>query len=359
MSEWSELKKFYAGKRVFVTGHSGFKGIWLVKILSLLGANATGYALPPTGATEKVFSEAKIAATATSVFGDIRDFACLRRAFDDAAPEVVFHLAAQPIVREGYRDPVGTYAVNVMGTVHILESIRQNKNVRSAIIVTTDKVYDNREWQWGYREIDCLGGRDPYANSKSCAELVTKSYKQSFLSDNGVSVSTVRAGNVIGGGDFAPHRIIPDCIRAAYAEEKISVRNPGAVRPYQHVLEPLFVYLRLAMLQSMEPTLADSYNIGPEADDCVQTRELAEIFCESWGEKLTWEGKSDAAIGHEANFLKLDCAKIKTALHWKPHWNIRQAVIKTVEWAKAYQCGENIDALMTKQVFDYAKSQGG
>ena len=344
------LAKFYRGKRVFVTGHTGFKGMWLCKMLERFGAKITGYALPPRGETAKVFASSGIEAAIVSVTGDVRDLAALQRAFDAAAPEIVFHLAAQPIVREGYRDPVGTYGTNVMGTVHLLDCMRQNVGVKSAVIVTTDKVYANNEWCWGYRETDTLGGADPYSNSKSCAELVTQSYKQSFFAAKNIAVSTVRAGNVIGGGDFAPNRIIPDCIRAAYAGKSVLIRNPHSVRPYQHVLEPLSAYLQIAAAQYDDESLADCYNIGPAASDCVETGELADMFCRAWGEGLTWEVAQEETAAKEANFLRLDCNKISAVFGIKPRLNIRQAVEKTVAWAKAYRDGQTAGAIMQRQI---------
>ena len=253
----------------------------------MAGAEVTGFALPP--ASPSLFEIAGLKDTMRSVPGDIRDFDALWRAFDEAKPEVVFHLAAQPIVREGYRDPVGTYAVNVMGTVHLLECVRRSDCVRSVVNVTTDKVYENHSWPWGYREADPLNGYDPYANSKSCSELVTASYQKSFLAQRGAAVSTARAGNVIGGGDFAADRIIPDCVRAAQAKHAIRLRNPHSVRPYQHVLEPLSAYLLIARRQYEDAALSGSYNVGPEVDGCLATGQLAGLFCQAWGEGLRWE----------------------------------------------------------------------
>ena len=278
---------FYRDKKVFVTGHTGFKGAWLCTILCMAGAEVTGFALPPEELS--LCRIIRLEEKMNSVHGDMRDLEALRCAFDAAKPEIVLHLAAQPIVRESYRDPVGTYASNVMGTVHILECVRQSGCVRSFLNVTTDKVYQNRQWPWGYRETDVLNGFDPYANSKSCSELVTDSYRNSFLADKGVAVSTARAGNVIGGGDFAADRIIPDCIRAVCAGRPIQLRNPHSVRPYQHVLEPLSAYLLIAQRQYENSDLAGSYNVGPDSSGCLTTGALSELFCQTWGEGARWE----------------------------------------------------------------------
>ncbi len=268
---------FYKNKKVFVTGHTGFKGAWLCKMLSNLGAIVTGYSLePPT--EPSLFNIANIENDITSVIGDIRDMESLNKAFDEAKPEIVFHLAAQPIVRDSYKNPRYTYETNVMGTVNILECIRCSKTVKSFLNVTTDKVYMNKEWEWGYRENEELDGFDPYSNSKSCSELVTHSYKNSFFGDNRVAISTARAGNVIGGGDFANDRIIPDCIRAVMAGKEIIVRNPHSTRPYQHVLEPLYAYLMIAAKQYENSDLAGYYNVGPDETDCFKTGALVDLF---------------------------------------------------------------------------------
>lgn len=346
-----EQLEFYRGKHIFITGHTGFKGSWLCKILADAGAIVTGYALnPPT--EPNLFSICGVENQITSVIGDIRDFEAMKKAFDEAKPEIVLHLAAQPIVRTSYEQPVYTYETNVMGTVHILECVRQSDCVRSFLNVTTDKVYHNNEWEWGYRENEPLDGFDPYSNSKSCSELVTHSYKNSFFADGTVAISTARAGNVIGGGDFARDRIVPDCVRAMEKGEHIIVRNPHSIRPYQHVLEPLFAYLMIAQKQYEDSTIADWYNVGPDDCDCLTTGQLVDIFCKAWGGDVTWENKW---IGgpHEANFLKLDCAKIKNALSWKPHWHIDEAIEKTVEWTKVYFEGGNIAAEMSHQISAY------
>lgn len=344
---------FFRGKRVLVTGHTGFKGIWLCKILEMAGAEVTGYALEPTNEdSQQVLAQSGALHGMRSVIGDIRDLSSLQQTFRVSKPEIVIHLAAQPIVRESYLHPVDTYETNVMGTVNLLECVRKSKMVRSVLNVTTDKVYENREWVWGYRENEPLDGFDPYSNSKSCSELVTHSYRNSFLSAQGIAVSTARAGNVIGGGDFSIDRIIPDCIRAAFAGETIQVRNPAAVRPYQHVLEPLFAYLLILQAQYADKSKEGYYNVGPDSSDCVTTGELVDLFCNKWGENLQWQTVNMDGL-HEANCLKLDCSKIKQVLGWCPKWHIEQAISRTVDWAKTYQTCGNIMLLMERNIGEY------
>lgn len=327
---------FYKGKKVFITGHTGFKGTWLCHVLAEAGAELTGYALPP--ATDlSLFDQTKLASRMRSILGDVRDRAGLSAAMKAAEPETVFHLAAQPLVRLSYREPVDTYETNVMGTVNVLEALRSCPSVRSFVNVTTDKVYENREWLWGYREDETLCGRDPYSNSKSCSELVTHSYRQSFFAEpHAPAVSTARSGNVIGGGDYSEDRIIPDCLRSALAGTEIIVRNPDSTRPYQHVLECLGGYLVLARRQWEDPSLAGSYNFGPDDASCVTTARLVELFCQSW-KGAAWKVQGDGGP-HEATFLKLDCAKAKSMLGWSPRWDIGIAVQKTVEFA---QCSDD------------------
>jgi CDP-glucose 4,6-dehydratase len=344
---------FFRGKRVFLTGHTGFKGAWLSRMLTGAGAELTGYALrPPT--EPNLFSLCGVEGAMTSVTGDIRDRARLLEAFEKAGPEIVIHMAAQPIVRESYSDPAYTYETNVMGTVNILECVRLSGGVKSFLNVTTDKVYQNNEWVWGYRETDPLDGYDPYSNSKSCSELVTHSYNSSFLREKGVAVSTARAGNVIGGGDFAKDRIIPDCVRAAMNVQTISVRNPHSVRPYQHVLEPLCAYLMICRKQYEEPSFAGYYNVGPDDDDCVTTGTLVTLFCQKWGDGLSWENQYRGGP-HEADLLKLDCSRLKSIFGWRPLWGIETAIEKTTEWAKAYQAGTDIGELMDRQISEYTE----
>ncbi len=344
---------FFKSKKVFVTGHTGFKGSWLCRILLNAGAEVTGYSLEPQKGN-CLFDIAGLSGNITSVIGDIRDYASLKAAFDAAKPDIVLHLAAQPIVRDSYKDPAYTYETNVMGTVNILECVRNSSCVKSFLNVTTDKVYHNNEWCWGYREDEPLDGFDPYSNSKSCSELVTHSYLNSFFaSENAPSISTARAGNVIGGGDFANDRIVPDCVRAAKGGEDIIVRNPHSTRPYQHVLEPLFAYLTIAQKQYEDKKYAGWYNVGPDECDCVTTGELVDIFCKKWGE-MKWINKSEANAPHEANFLKLDCSKIKSVFGWKPTWHIDTAIEKTVEWTKVWLKDEDsVPEVMDKQIKEY------
>ncbi len=346
------MQKFYKDKRVFITGHTGFKGSWLCKILSEMGAEVTGFALEPS--TEpNLFKLADIESNITSVIGDVRDFESLKKAFDKAQPEIVFHLAAQPLVRESYQNPAYTYETNVMGTVNILECVRQSNCVKSVVNVTTDKVYENKEWQWGYRENEPLDGFDPYSNSKSCSELVTATYKRSFFADSDVAVSTARAGNVIGGGDFSANRIIPDCVRALQAGKSITVRNPHSTRPYQHVIEPLYAYLLIAKAQYEDASVAGSYNVGPDDADCVDTGRLVDLFVHLTGGKVKRVDKSEHNAPHEANFLKLDCSKLKSTLGWKPRWHVTDAVAKTVLWTLIWLDGGNVGKVMERQIKEF------
>lgn len=342
---------FYKNKRVLVTGHTGFKGTWLCKILNNAGAIVTGYSLNHPNETN-LFEISGIEKEMNSVIGDIRDLDKLKKVFREFYPEVVFHLAAQPIVRASYKEPVYTYETNVMGTVNILECVRINPCVKSFLNITTDKVYKNNEWEWGYRENELLDGFDPYSNSKSCSELVTHSYKNSFFTDGSVAISTARAGNVIGGGDFAKDRIIPDCIRAVQKNETIIVRNPYSIRPYQHVLEALYVYLMIAEKQYKDIKYADYYNVGPDESDCITTGDLVELFCKKYGVGITWENRYINRL-HEANFLKLDCSKIKCVFGWRPRWNIEEAIEKTVEWLNDYFSNKDIKRCMDKQIEEF------
>ena len=346
---------FYKNKRVFVTGHTGFKGSWLCKMLANAGAIVTGYSLnPPT--SPSLFEIAKIETDITSVIGDIRNYTTLKAAFDEAQPEIVLHLAAQPIVRDSYKNPAYTYETNVMGTVNILECVRNSSCVKSFLNITTDKVYLNKEWAWGYREYEELDGFDPYSNSKSCSELVTHSYKNSFFADNRVSISTARAGNVIGGGDFANDRIIPDCVRAAIKNEEIVVRNPFSTRPYQHVLEPLYAYLMIAAKQYTDAQYSDYYNVGPDDNDCFQTGALVDLFVNKWGNGLAWINKYDGGP-HEANFLKLDCSKLKATFNWAPRWNLETAIEKVIEWSKCWVEKQDVRACMDKQIEEFIRAR--
>lgn len=344
-------REFYNGKRVLVTGHTGFKGSWLCRILTLAGAKVTGYSLePPT--EPSIFEIAGLEDTIDSVIGDIRDLKHLKQVFEQVRPEVVFHLAAQPIVRDSYKNPVYTYETNVMGTVNLLECVRLTKSVRSVVNVTTDKVYENKEWEYGYRECDPLDGYDPYSNSKSCSELVTHSYVKSFFEDGRCRVSTSRAGNVIGGGDFANDRIVPDCVRAVASGQKIVVRNPYSTRPYQHVLEPLAVYMLIAMKQYEDSRYQGYYNVGPDDKDCVTTGELVELFCQTWGEGAGWESRYMGGP-HEANFLKLDCSKIKNVFGWSPRMGVADAIRWTVDWTREYLDGAEMLDVMDRQIVSF------
>lgn len=392
------MDSFYQGKKVLITGHTGFKGTWMCAVLLKAGAQVTGYALePPTNPS--LFALTGMEGKIQSVQGDIRDLEHLKQVFDQVRPEIVIHMAAQPIVRESYRNPVYTYDVNVMGTVNVLECVRLYGCVKSFLNVTTDKVYKNREWEWGYRENEELNGFDPYSNSKSCSELVTESYRNSFFADGRTAVSTARAGNVIGGGDFAADRIIPDCVRAIERNQKIMLRNPYSVRPYQHVLEPIMAYLLLAERQYQDSSLSGSYNIGPEEDSCVRTQELVDTFCRIWqdmtGRTLRWEVEGQGIpeqtlqqknegndlseqmnrqrseeydmsrerafqsmeyrkdAFHEANFLKLDISRIRAAIGWKPRWDYREMLRKTAEWTKGYLQKEDVMEIMNCQIEEY------
>ncbi|MCR5030669.1 MAG: CDP-glucose 4,6-dehydratase [Selenomonadaceae bacterium] len=348
-----QSEKFWRGKRVFVTGHTGFKGMWLCRLLAVLGAEVFGYALEaPTAEGAALLKRKGISDCVRSTIGDIRDLDALTAAMREAQPEIVLHLAAQPIVSEGYRAPVLTYSTNVLGTVHILECVKQMDSVRSFVNVTTDKVYENREWAWAYRECDSLDGFDPYANSKSCSELVTRCYRRSFFSDRRVAISTMRAGNVIGGGDFSLDRIVPDCIRAAIKKEAIAVRNPQSIRPYQHVLDPVYAYLLIAEEQYKDPHIAGSYNIGPNETDCVTTGTLVSMFCELWGEGQTWRAIKEQRP-HEAHLLRLDCALLQATLGWTPRWNIRKAMEKTVAWTKVYLTNGDVAGCMDQQIGEF------
>lgn len=344
---------FYKGKKVFITGHTGFKGSWLCRMLINAGADITGYSLEPS--EPSLFKIAQIEKSIDSVIGDIRDYEALKKAFEKAQPEIVFHLAAQPIVRDSYKSPAYTYETNVMGTVNILECIRSS-SVRSFLNVTTDKVYANKEWEWGYRENEELCGFDPYSNSKSCSELVTYSYKNSFFADGRVAISTARAGNVIGGGDFANDRIIPDCVRAAAANEEIIIRNPFSTRPYQFVLEPLYAYLMIAAAQYDDINYSGSYNVGPDEQDCLCTGDLADLFIKHWGNDLKWVNKYDGGP-HEANFLKLDCSKLKKTFGWTPHWSIEMAIEKTIELSKCLLNNGDVVGCMDKEINEFLKKR--
>lgn len=349
--DYNKLIEFYRNKCILITGNTGFKGSWLTHILCSAGAKVTGYALkPPTEAN--LFSIAGLSEYGNlhQIIGDVRDIGALREAFQSVQPKIVFHLAAQPIVRDSFRDPAGTYSTNVMGTVNVCECIRTVSSVRSFLNVTTDKVYRNHGWEWGYRENDELDGLDPYSNSKSCSELVTHSYRDSFFNDGRVRVSTARAGNVIGGGDFSNDRIIPDCVRALQSDGVIYVRNPHSTRPFEHVLEPLFAYMMIAKAQYEDISYAGYYNVGPDDQDCVSTGELVSLFCNTWNEgrtdkMLSWKNRSEENVPHEANFLKLDCSKLKSTFGWQPRWHIAEAIRQTVGLTRVWMDGGDSEAI--------------
>ena len=366
----SDIMDFYKGKRVLITGHTGFKGSWMTRLLINAGAIITGYALkPPTDPSLfELLGLDKDTDDLTNVYADIRDLEKLRRTFEESRPEIVIHMAAQPLVRLSYEDPVCTYETNVIGTVNVLECCRLTDSVRSVINVTTDKVYRNMERAEGYREDEELCGFDPYSNSKSCSELVTDSYRNSFLHDKGIAVTTMRAGNVIGGGDFAKDRIIPDCVRAAMAGEDIIVRNPDSIRPYQHVLEPVVCYLMVAAMQYDDPKIEGCYNVGPDDKDAVTTAQIATKFCDQWNtyvmadtetgktiKDIKWINKSSGGP-HEANFLKLDCTKIKRELSWHPRWDIDKAMEKLVEWYHVYAENGDLIKCTDEQIREYMES---
>lgn len=345
---------FYKDKKVLVTGHTGFKGSWMSVALVNTGAKVIGYS-SCSKKDVRLFELCNIKNQITHIKGDVRDLTHLCEVFQTYQPEIVIHMAAQPIVRDSYKDPLLTYSTNVMGTVNVCEAVRRTPSVKSFLNVTTDKVYENKEWEWGYRENEPLDGYDPYSNSKSCSELVTHSYRSSFFQDGRVAVSTARAGNVIGGGDFANDRIIPDCVRAAIKKEDIIVRNPNSIRPYQHVLEPVYAYLMIAAMQYSNSRYAAWYNVGPDDRDCFQTGALVELFVKHWGDGLKWIAIPDGGP-HEANFLKLDCSKLKNTFGWKPCWNLDTAVSKVVEWSKAWQEGRNVRSVMDRQIQEYIET---
>ncbi|MDR1001309.1 MAG: CDP-glucose 4,6-dehydratase [Clostridiales bacterium] len=334
-------------KRVFLTGHTGFKGSWLCKVLLELGVEVYGYALtPPT--KPSLFEIIGIGRNMHSSIGDVRDLDKLEEAFNHAKPDYVIHMAAQPLVSIGQSNPVLTYSTNVMGTVNIMECVRKSSGVAGFLNVTTDKVYRNNEWSWGYRETDALDGYAPYANSKSCSELVTASFKRTY---NLPPIFTARAGNVIGGGDFLGNRIVPDCFRACAKGEPIILRNPKSIRPYQHVLECLFGYLLLLS----DTSKAGSYNIGPDAKDNITTEQIAKLFCNAWGNDASYKAIPLEKSFYEDALLKLDTSLIRSIYGWEPRWNIAIAVEKSVEWYKAYQCGGDINAVMGNQIKEFMK----
>lgn len=347
---------FYKKKKVLITGHTGFKGSWLSVVLVNAGAQVIGYSLY-NKEENLLFDLCGIEKQITHINGDVRDLDKLKSVFAKYQPEIVIHMAAQPLVRKSYETPVDTYSTNVMGTVNVLECVRLNPCVKSFLNVTTDKVYENNDLDHAFREDEPLDGYDPYSNSKSCSELVTHSYKKCFFADNKTAISTARAGNVIGGGDFAKDRIIPDCVRAAIAGEDIIVRNPFSTRPYQHVLEAICAYIMIASKQFEDTSYSSYYNVGPDCSDFYQTGKLVDAFVKYWGEDLKWIDRSDDGP-HEAKFLKLDCTKIKEKFHWNPTWNLEIAIKKTVEWTKVWNTGGDIRKCMDKQINEYFDLDG-
>lgn len=354
-------KNFWSDKKVFVTGHTGFKGSWLCLLLSSLGSKVTGYALsPPT--TPSLYELCQIDSTINSVIADIRDKEALRSAFFLADPDIVIHMAAQPLVRASYLSPLLTYETNVMGTVNLLEVVRDavdnNKSVKAVINVTTDKCYENKEWIWGYRENDALGGMDPYSNSKACSELVTASYRNCFFNPkdydrHGVGLATARAGNVLGGGDWAADRLIPDCVHALLNEESIMIRNPESIRPWQHVLDPLSGYLSLAQkLYENGPSYAEGWNFGPDDRDAKPVEWVVKELCNKWGQGASYEIDT-ASHPHEAYYLKLDCSKAKMLLGWHPVWTLEKVLDKVIEWNRAYKNKEDLKSVCISQLNEY------
>lgn len=351
---------FWKGKRVLLTGHTGFKGSWLSLWLQSMGAQVVGYALSsPTDPS--LFETAEVAKDMTSIIGDIRDLEHLSRVFAEHQPEIVIHMAAQPLVRYSYIEPVETYSTNVMGTVNLLEAVRSTKSVKAVVNVTTDKCYENREWAWGYRENEAMGGYDPYSSSKGCAELVTAAYRNSYFhpdkyKEHGVAIASARAGNVIGGGDWADDRLIPDIMRAISASKPVNIRNPHAIRPWQHVLEPLAGYLVLAQKLCEEgAACAEGWNFGPNDEDAKPVQWIVEKLTRSWGDGASWV-VDGGEHPHEAHYLKLDCSKAKSRLGWHPRWNLEEALEAIVEWQRAYQDGKAVKSVTLEQIQKYVNA---
>ena len=352
---------FWRGKHVFMTGHTGFKGSWLSLWLQHLGADVTGYALnPPTNPS--LFDVANVGNGMRSTIADIRDAETLSKAMRVAKPDIVIHMAAQPLVRYSYQAPVETYTTNVMGTVHLLEAVRQTDSVRAVVNVTTDKCYENKEWPWGYRENDPMGGYDPYSSSKGCAELVTAAYRNSYFnlaehSEHGVAIATGRAGNVIGGGDWAQDRLIPDMLRAIEAGEPVQIRSPHAIRPWQHVLEPLSGYLNLAeKLYTQGPAYAEGWNFGPADEDAKPVQWIVEQLTAQWGDGASWQLDSNPQP-HEAHHLKLDCSKARSVLNWHPKWDLTRTLQSIIAWHKAARQGANMNAVCLQQITEYSNGE--
>lgn len=352
--------RFWSGRRVLVTGHTGFKGSWLALWLQQSGANVMGYALPPP-TSPSLFEEARVGERMTSVIADVRDLDRLCAAVAEHRPEIVFHMAAQSLVRRSYAEPVDTYATNVMGTVHLLEAVRRAGGVRVVVNITSDKCYENREWVWGYREVDPMGGYDPYSNSKGCAELVTAAYRASFFnaadySKHGVALASVRAGNVIGGGDWASDRLIPDIMAAFLAERPVVIRNPHAIRPWQHVLEPLRGYMLLAeRLWHQGPEFADAWNFGPADEDARPVEWIVSRLARNWGAGARWQ-LDPGEHPHEARYLKLDCSKVKARLGWRPVWSLDRALDQIVAWYRAFAARRDMRLMCEQQIAEYEQA---
>lgn len=354
-------RAFWQGKRIFLTGHTGFKGSWISLWLQAMGAKVTGFALAPN-TTPSLFEEARVADGMVSIIGDVRDQAALQKALADAQPEIVIHMAAQPLVRYSYANPVETYATNVMGTVHLFDAIRQMSGIKAVVNVTSDKCYENREWVWGYRETEAMGGYDPYSNSKGCSELVTAAFRSSYFNPadyakHGVALASGRAGNVIGGGDWALDRLIPDIVRAIEEGREVVIRSPNAIRPWQHVLEPLSGYLALAeKLYTEGAQYAEGWNFGPHDHDAKPVAWIVDNLTRIWGDGAAYRIDASAANLHEAHYLKLDCSKAHMQLGWQPRWNLLHTLEKISEWHKAHQAGGDMQALTLQQIREYEAS---
>lgn len=358
LEELEVSKGFWHGKRVLMTGHTGFKGSWLSLWLQSMGAQVTGYSLnPPTNPS--LFEVAEVGKGMVSIIGDIRDLEKLRAAFTEHKPEIVIHMAAQPLVRYSYIEPVETYSTNVMGTVNLLEAVRNTPSVKTVVNITSDKCYENREWVWGYRENEAMGGYDPYSSSKGCAELVASAYRNSYFNpekyqEHGVAIASARAGNVIGGGDWAGDRLIPDILRAIMQGKPVNIRSPHAIRPWQHVLEPLAGYLQLAQkLYEEGPAYAEGWNFGPNDEDAKPVQWIVESLTKSWGEGASWilDGGNHP---HEAHYLKLDCSKAKTRLNWQPRWRLENALGAIIDWHRAHRDNKNMREITLQQIQNFS-----
>jgi len=351
----------FDNRKVFITGHTGFKGSWLVLLLNELGADVYGYALePPT--RPSLYNTASVDEFVKSYISDIRDYNKLHQAISEVQPEIMIHMAAQPLVRESYKNPIDTYSTNVMGTVNLLEACRHTKSIRAIVNVTTDKCYENKEWIWGYRENEPMGGFDPYSNSKACSELVTSAFRSSYFNENtykdhGVAMASARAGNVIGGGDWATDRLIPDFIRSIQKGEELVIRSPYAIRPWQHVLEPLSGYLLLASKLFIEGSkYAGAWNFGPNDSDAVNVEFISKLLCDLWGGNSRYKIDDDPQP-HEANYLKLDCSKSRNILNWHPQWDIQTAISSIIDWHKCMDEGKDVRQTTVSQISSYFESK--